>query len=467
MFEVDNHCFFNFVGYAIVLLCVCGNWERVFYNPDEPGEITFLGQIWLYKAVGFWVVACCMLGIPLVGTIFYWEFDICDCDKNEMGMSIARFLCGIVCAFGLFVIGSTFAILICEIIGFSPFAWYFFLAAHSRYISAGKSFWAKKAFDFILDNKSLHMPIPDEENNNSETITVSSSSNIDDFTEEYSNSVSKIKNRIIFSKQERLFRVIYVNYCFMHHFNYGSDVSLMKYLQSDENINTEWSNVTLSQLREKSESKTWGTLWDEIKYPFIEIPKSLKSNWNNADYWYGKLFWGFGIIWGYCLLYLLFPLFVISRLFSIFFPLISIIYYNFDIKSIELLQWILTILYGIFICSWIIAAIRCIHFYHWTLHLFPGGTYWWVHTHSKIAERNGVGFQYKRLNLMQLYYNKRLNDKYMFDEREQVVIEILGRDIGGLIVSFWPKFEFKEWLDQFEQDKKRLKLEGTKKRGLI
>ena len=41
-----------------------------------------------------------------------------------------------------------------------------------------------------------------------------------------------------------------------------------------------------------------------------------------------------------------------------------------------------------------------------------------------------------RFNLMQEYYNRRLDDKLIFQEAIKVIIEILRKDIGGLVVSF-------------------------------
>ena len=151
------------------------------------------------------------------------------------------------------------------------------------------------------------------------------------------------------------------------------------------------------------------------------------------------------------MLFIFFPLFLLSRLFSIFFPLIAIIYFNFDIESIQLLQWILTGLYAVFMCAWVIAAIRCFYFYHWTVRLFPGLNFWYPSSRNK----------QKGLNLMQKYYNRRLNEKFVYDQGRKVVIEILGKDIGRLVISFWPKFEFVEWIKELEQDLLHLDAQST------
>ena len=134
--------------------------------------------------------------------------------------------------------------------------------------------------------------------------------------------------------------------------------------------------------------------------------------------------------------------FLLSRLFSMFFPIIAIIYFDIKISDIELLQWILTSIYFVLIISWIIAAINCIKFYHWTSHLFPNRNGRDLSQGWQGVINEPHDFQFRRLNLIQTFYNKRCNEKYLEILRKEIVIDILGKDIGGLIISYWAPFEF-------------------------
>ena len=44
----------------------------------------------------------------------------------------------------------------------------------------------------------------------------------------------------------------------------------------------------------------------------------------------------------------------------------------------------------------------------------------------------------------------------MEKKRIQTVIDILGKDIGGLVVGFWPKFEHKELMKKLEEEERAM-----------
>ena len=105
------------------------NFEfRVFYNPNNPGEITSLGEIWIYKAAIMWSSLCVLMGIPGVCSIFYdawgeyllpgnhFPADWSSCEIVTRGIFI--FLACLI----IFSFGSLCGILACEIIFFSPLA---------------------------------------------------------------------------------------------------------------------------------------------------------------------------------------------------------------------------------------------------------------------------------------------------------------------------------------------------------
>ena len=204
--------------------------NRVFYNPVNSGEITFLGEIWLYKATIMWILSCLLIGLPM---ICYWFADWTGCDRNDL-TNWKMLIYGCPLIFGFFILyclGCTFSIFLCEIIFFSPFAFYLFLAAHERFVGsdAGRSILCKKAFDFVVDNKSLFTKINDNDNDNDDDVNQLK--------------LNIFEKRLLLSHKERLFRVIYANYCFMRSFEYTRcETKLVEYL--DKEIENDWNNVT-------------------------------------------------------------------------------------------------------------------------------------------------------------------------------------------------------------------------------
>ena len=419
-----------------------------------------------------WALSCICIGIPIACLTFQWAFEISRRDIVRNGCDI--YVCCIGAAILLWIVlycfGATFGIVLCEIVGFAPFAGYMFIVEHNRHMNGSTSKYAKIAFDFIFDNKSLYQTIESatstavvKDNTKQQQQHEQDGTGMNQELKFEPNAVMAVKNKVLLSKDEQLFRLIFINYCWIGYFRFASDKILIKYL--NKNIDNQWSNVTLSSLGanthydEVQEDHKFLNLTSLFTASYKIFPKEMKKKLSKAMNDNGPckdcyiLWHKFCVFYVYFMLYVFFPLFVLSRLFSIFFPLIAMIYFNFDIKSIQLLQWILTILHTIFVCAWIIAAIRCFRFYRVTMQLFPGLNYWSVN--GGFITTNG---QEKRLNLMQKYYNQRINEKFIYDQSRKIVIEILGKDIGGLIVSFWPKFDLGQWLQDLKQDMQTQKL---------
>lgn len=138
----------------------------------------------------------------------------------------------------IWIIGSTFSIIICEIIFFSPFALVAYNSAHENYVGGFKSILAKKAFDFIIDNKSLYTKIQNETSINDAWF--------DTMESNMKNYQSK-NGRILNTNDEIRFRLMFVNYCFVKHFGYKDDKVMTAYL--DKHVDNEWKDVTLKDLR--------------------------------------------------------------------------------------------------------------------------------------------------------------------------------------------------------------------------
>ena len=428
-----------------------------------------------------------------MSVIFQNTYD-CRLDEIQSGPGICKQCCLacplLTCFFFVYCIGSAFTIVLCEIVFFSPFAFFLWTICHERYTRRTTSIIAKRAFDFILDNKPLytHPESIDWKN----MVTMHRNRGISQLAggidgtsgSRFIESESKrfLANReirnMMFSKEEQMFRLIFVNYCFLGLFSYRrreQPSALVKYLENE--AEREWKCIKIKDLRNNTEINDYhrGTIIEEFKHKFEKITKECKhqledfvGNKNNFVNRYGSswyclyvCFRRMVVIYSYFILYVFLPLFLLSRLFSMLFPFISIInilYLNDDynnIESVQLLQWILTVSYMILIVLWIISAIRCLYYYHWTSHVVPNGHYWDAVPFG--AAKYFYVKQYCRLNLMQKFYNTRLNEKFLERKRKEIVIEILGKDIGGVIVSYWPKFELKPWLQQLKKQQEHLK----------
>ena len=384
--------------------------KRVFYNPNEPGEITLLGQVWLYKSIIMWILSCIFIGIPIACITFYWTFwttrnliAIYGCCQATLKRLPAILLWLI-----LYCFGAVFAIIPCEILSFAPFAGCMFVVEHKRHMDTTNAQYGKMIFDFIFDNKSLYRKTivtkrkdTYTRNKKSKTPQLQALAIKDDTDcKELQLKSNIIGNKVLLSEQEQLFRLIFINYCCIKYFGFTTDTGLIEYLK--KNVENEWSNVTLTSLGENSsyihdsinsvsDGYKFIDLKSLFKAPFVIFPRKIENKLKNTiDYGsYGECFvcWHrLVLVYVYFMLYVFFPSFVLSRLFSIFLPLIAIIYFNFDFESIQLLQWILTIFYVIFMCAWIIAAIRCYNLYRVTMQLFPGLNYWYTKRFSLVYQ---------------------------------------------------------------------------------
>ena len=106
-----------------------------------------------------WFLLISVIGLPFVMQ-FYYEQNKNRDDTFTTFDFIKRcvtLVCWFVFWIVLWLIGSLFAIIGCEIIFFSPFALYSYLMYHQRFVGGFTSILAKKTIDFIINNKSLYM----------------------------------------------------------------------------------------------------------------------------------------------------------------------------------------------------------------------------------------------------------------------------------------------------------------------
>ena len=470
-FAIDFRVFiFNWLSLLCDFFGIFAIVSWVFYNPENPGEITYLGQIWIGKAIIMWALACVLVGGFLCSILFadtvgdnlgYTHYS--RVKKHGLCWVIMKSLQYLLGWFIIWILGSTFAILLCEVIFFAPFAFVMWIAAHERFVDPPASMYCKKIFDFILDNKSMvtkkgdeyliHFRDPEWFEQNADCSNTIGDDNIDQWLGFREKRILKT------SSKERLFRLVYANYFLGSNVcQYKYDRKLGQYLADESNISNGWKDVTLAKLRENCKNKEKAAFWKTFKLEWDSICDDWKTDWRNEtrtlnrdceDVW--DLIWAaFKVFYLYFMTFFGLPLFVVSRLLSMFFPIISMVYLNFDLKSVSLLQLVFTVVYAILIISWMFALIKCMQFYYWSTHLFPGNdsSYW----HGTL----GIGISFRRLNLMQKYYNLRNDAIFIEKKRIETVIDILGKDVGGLIVSYWPQFEFSQLMKQLKDEEKNM-----------
>ena len=95
---------------------------RVFYNPGSATNISFLGEIWIYKASIMWVSLCILIGVPLCGVIFYEQYWRRNKDFWSLSRKVTRCLGWFTFSLIVWIFGCVFGILLCEMLLLIPIA---------------------------------------------------------------------------------------------------------------------------------------------------------------------------------------------------------------------------------------------------------------------------------------------------------------------------------------------------------
>lgn len=240
--------------------------------------MTIIGQIWIGKVLIIWGLFVVIGAFPLFIALYWWDFVYGNLGTshqlrvNKYGwcklITIATL--SLIALFVIFCIGAVFALPLCEIIFLSPIAYIMYQASHKKYVGGLTSILAKKSFDFILDNKSLYTSEKvikrsyynlsiiqrkcDKNENKNNDIDDTIYDTYDELNSRQILSKYKINPRVLNNKQEKLFRLAFINYCFLKFFKFQIDEKLLEYLGNDELLNNEWKGVTLQNIRNNSKS---------------------------------------------------------------------------------------------------------------------------------------------------------------------------------------------------------------------
>ena len=271
------------------------------------------------------------------------------------------------------------------------------------------------------------------------------------------------KNKDKFNK-ERLFRFVFVNYCLLYYFHYFKFDQLTNFITKKVEMN-EFDSINLQEWQQFCSNlehplyplkhniiAPFTSIPKEIKYKIMTLTPKLSNNVNQLDKPVDGsiLQYKVYLYYSYLVFCFILPMFVFSRLFSVFLPMISILYLQFfdgksSIGSIHPLQWILTILHTCFLLSWIIGAIKCINIYQWSCLMYPTSrkTNGW----RRMLTQNC----HKRFNLVQNCYNLRCNLIHNEKLRKKWLTNQFGENVCQIILNYLPQFRLKSIFDLIEK----------------
>ena len=109
----------------------------IFYNPNNPGQFTWYGQMWLYKSAVVNGLLITFIGGALAFMFMggCWKNEISDTRKQRwnlcqtLGVQFALFLSTLL----LYICGSALALLLLEVACLCPIAFFAFLINHERF----------------------------------------------------------------------------------------------------------------------------------------------------------------------------------------------------------------------------------------------------------------------------------------------------------------------------------------------
>lgn len=529
-----------------------------------PGELDFIGQIWIIKSGCVWILIIITIGIPFCA---FWCKLTINGYKMEMQkqhvhsitqIRIIQINC-IVISCLVWIFGSMFLTIMLEIILFGPIAWILYIAYHNRFTGGYKSVLAKKLMEFILNKKSLYsdqivnvlyqcprgnskhghgslktMKLDDfantysfkeagfvsmkcegcsclygwiRHNDSPQTFNETRSfvgcvkcnfylcknciteainyhnnkksrglTNIDHDMKEFDDSKSfateyETMNINCHDANSSLFRLLFVNYCCIELFKLDScDNKYVEYL--NKNMENNWNNVTLksqmiaaytSRKTQKKSSRFWiqffnelqnyyynthncsetfNFVWNYIKMVGKKQEKlSIRFNYHTHEIDFNHKF--FVIYWRFVIFFII-PVFIISRIFSIFIPFICLFEYLISNKNIGLIQMIFTFVYAITISVYVVSLVKCIKFYNLTNNLFPPQKL------KVYALRNGESHKrnVRRLNIINKLYNEYCYSQYYNHETKALLSKLLNNDVTEIILSYLPLTNLKTVLEK-------------------
>ena len=166
------------------------------------------------------------------------------------------------------------------------------------------------------------------------------------------------------------------------------------------------------------------------------------------------------LVYVYYVSYLLIPTLILSHIYSVLYPIISLITIikceivanDFRSHSIDnglFLPCSLTMIYIVIIILWIIFVIKSFNYYFWTMFLFPNSI---ENDCWDLSKGTEYGIHCHLLNTIQGEYDRRCRLIFLNHKRRQILAQVLDFDCAAIVVSFLPKckFELDKMLDSID-----------------
>ena len=264
----------------------------------------------------------------------------------------------------------------------------------------------------------------------------------------------------ITAEQDRIMRICCATYHF-HKNGICENKKLHNYLETKATSSNKFYTISIQNMVDHcDDEKTTGvTFFDRVFHHFRTIIKDdvkgrdkLKEKLNDPSYvaydWEQISKWGLFLkqlaICTICtFIFVLIPLWCVTRLFYLSFPVISMVnemkYYvkNSDdgkfswnlmwnivnSNEIVLLQVILTGIYWFLVLTWIVYLVKVMNFYFWVKLVGLGNNYWSLWDVQQTKVYNDITEQYQT----------------MYDSLvvKEVLCEFFGDDLGSIIFDYW------------------------------
>jgi len=364
----------------------------IFYNPLNPGQLTWYGTLWLYKSVFINGLLIVFIGgaMALMFMSGCWKHEISS--SRKQGWNCCQSACVQLMLFVftliLYVCGSALALLLLEVACLCPIAFFAFLINHERFTgSTQRSSLFIRLFNWLYAARN---------------------------------------------KQDEIVRICCINRCMFVSKLHNNRI-FQSYLLRNES--SSFRNVTLPELRyrvaplypEKAQLKA------HFIHFYMNIPNDVYKDYNDQK----KLapdrrdrekyiMYAIGRVWISMIFFVLFPLHFVSRVINLVYPIIVLCV--IDIHHIALLQGIMTFSWLTLLVIWIVMFAVNLKFEYLTWHIAPGVGYF--NTSSSLDVDK---FEQKLTS----YYDK----IYLAPIREQHLIQLFGEDIAQIIISMLDIFE--------------------------
>jgi hypothetical protein len=264
------------------------------------------------------------------------------------------------------------------------------------------------------------------------------------------------------SAYDKKVRLMAVNKILLVHGVY-TDTTFKKYIQSFEhqtetndgshgtNDNLEpFKEVTYSDIRQNCSPSSrrklyffwqifhffydiWDDVVDELMWSWDRIRRqnAVYTARDKRDNYLALMLWLGATISMGIVGWITIPLYVCSRLFNLFFPLIIIIYlWHFDLwTSIDMFQYSMLIVYSGFFLVLCLLGIYVIELHHAMMFIAPGRSCASVNKKKHFRIMSGLN---------EYYY-----ECASFKEQKRVLQNIFGKDIASLVISYLTRFEGK------------------------